>query len=44
MCHHFVLDSSRPTTFKKRYMVENQKLFRVSKLNDDFLTADIEEK
>ena len=25
-------DSSRPTTFKKRYIVENQKLFRVSKL------------
>ena len=42
--HHFIIDSSRPTTFKKRYMVENQKLFRVSKLNDDFLTPDIEEK
>ena len=27
-----VVDRSRPTTFKKRYLVENQKLFRVSKL------------
>ena len=28
--HHLVSDHTRPTTFKKRYMVENQKLFRVS--------------
>ena len=27
-----VKDEMRPTTYKKRYMVENQKLFRVSKL------------
>ena len=37
-------DSSRPTTFKKRYVVENQKLFRVSKLNDHFLSKSIENK
>ena len=42
--HHFVIDKSRPTTFKKRYMVENQKLFRVSKLGDDMLSKDIEDK
>ena len=29
-----IKDKSRPTTFKKRYVVENQKLFRVSKLED----------
>ena len=37
-------DSSRPTTFKKRYMVENQKLFRVSRLEDHSLNCDIEDK
>ena len=37
-------DSSRPTTFKKRYVVENQKLFRVSRLNDKFLNKSIEAK
>ena len=42
--HHLVFDNSRPTTFKKRYMVENQKLFRVSKLEDDTLAPKIEEK
>ena len=42
--HHLVIDPSRPTTFKKRYMVENQKLFRVSQLEDDMLAPEIEEK
>ncbi len=37
-------DSSRPTTFKKRYVVGNQKLFRVSKLEDHNLDKDIELK
>ena len=37
-------DSSRPTTFKKRYVVENQKLFRVSRLNDHLLEKEIEDK
>ena len=40
----FIEDDSRPTTFKKRYIVENQKLFRVSRLNDHFLNKSIEEK
>ena len=37
-------DSSRPTTFKKRYVVENQKLFRVSRLDDHSLSKFIEKK
>ncbi len=39
-----VIDKSRPTTFKKRYMVENQKLFRVSRIEEHELDYDIEEK
>ena len=39
-----VIDKSRPTTFKKRYMVENQKLFRVSRIEEHELDNDIEEK
>ena len=35
-------DASRPTTFKKRYVVENQKLFRVSRLEEHSLDAAIE--
>ena len=38
-----VTDSSRPTTFKKRYVVENQKLFRVSRLEDHNLDTAIED-
>ena len=37
-------DPSRPTTFKKRYVVENQKLFRVSRLEDHNLDADVEDQ
>lgn len=37
-------DSSRPTTFKKRYVVENQKLFRVSRLEQHNLDSPIEEQ
>ena len=37
-------DPSRPTTFKKRYVVENQKLFRVSRLEEHNLDAELEEK
>ena len=37
-----VRDSSRPTTFKKRYVVENQKLFRVSRLEQHNLDHAIE--
>jgi len=36
------IDPSRPTTFKKRYMVENQKLFRVSRLEEHNLCAAVE--
>ena len=39
---HLIYDSSRPTTYKIRYMVENQKLFRVSKLKEHKLSAAIE--
>ena len=35
-------DPSRPTTFKKRYVVENQKLFRVSRLEDHNLDTTVE--
>ncbi len=37
-----VSDKSRPTTLKKRYVVENQKLFRVSRLEDHYLDPNIE--
>ncbi len=37
-----ITDKSRPTTFKKRYLVENQKLFRVSRLEDKNIDYDIE--
>ena len=35
-------DNTRPTTFKKRYIVENQKLFRVSRLEEHKLDSEIE--
>ena len=37
-------DPTRPTTFKKRYVVENQKLFRVSRLEDHNLSEDVEDQ
>ena len=37
-------DQSRPTTFKKRYVVENQKLFRVSRLEEHNLDSDVEDE
>lgn len=37
-----VIDSSRPTTYKTRYMVENQKLFRVSRIMDHKISKKIE--
>ncbi len=39
-----VKDQSRPTTFKKRYLVENQKLFRVSRLEQSEIHKTIESK
>ncbi len=42
--NYLIKDPSRPTTFKKRYIVENQKLFRVSRLEDHSLDSDIEKQ
>ncbi len=39
-----IQDSGRPTTFKIRYMVENQKLFRVSRLKEHSLPKAIEDQ
>ena len=36
-------DPSRPTTFKKRYLVQSQKLFRVSRLEEHNLDAAVED-
>jgi rfaE bifunctional protein kinase chain/domain len=37
-------DSSRPTTFKIRYMVNNQKMLRVSRLKDHSINRELEIK
>ena len=42
--YELFIDKSRPTTFKKRYVVENQKLFRVSQLEEHKLDKEIEDK
>ena len=42
VAHSLIPDSSRPTSFKIRYMVENQKLFRVSRLQEHSLSAEVE--
>ncbi len=39
-----IIDETRPTTYKKRYVVENQKLFRVTRLEQSELNKNIEEK
>ena len=39
----FLEDASRPTTFKIRYLVENQKLFRVSRLKEHSIAVPLEE-
>ena len=39
-----VVDTSRPTTYKTRYMVENQKLFRVSRIKDHKISEKIEKE
>ena len=41
---HLILDPSRPTTYKIRYMVDNQKLFRVSQLKEHKISTEIEEQ
>ncbi|CAE19677.1 putative ADP-heptose synthase [Prochlorococcus marinus subsp. pastoris str. CCMP1986] len=38
------IDKNRPTTFKKRYIVENQKLFRVSRLEDHMIDKETTKK
>lgn len=38
-----IIDASRPTTYKTRYMVENQKLFRVSRIKDHKILEKIEQ-
>ncbi len=40
---NLIVDCSRPTTFKKRYVVENQKLFRVSRLESTSVNSKIED-
>jgi rfaE bifunctional protein kinase chain/domain len=37
-------DPSRPTTYKIRYMVENQKLLRVSRLKQHYISVEMENK
>ena len=39
---HLYIDHTRPTTFKKRYVVGSQKLFRVSRLDDSYLSESAE--
>jgi rfaE bifunctional protein kinase chain/domain len=41
---NLIIDISRPTTYKTRYMVENQKLFRVSRIKDHKISEKIEQK
>jgi rfaE bifunctional protein kinase chain/domain len=42
--YNLIEDSSRPTTFKIRYLVENQKMFRVSRLKEHSLPKQVEDK
>jgi rfaE bifunctional protein kinase chain/domain len=42
--HHLIEDSSRPTTFKIRYLVDNQKMFRVSRLKEHCIEKQVEDK
>ena len=39
-----VEDNSRPTTFKIRYLVDNQKIFRVSRMKEHGLPKQVEDK
>jgi len=42
--HVLVEDNSRPTTFKIRYLVNNQKMFRVSRMKEHSLSRQIEDQ
>ena len=39
-----IIDDERPTTFKIRYMVDSQKILRVSKLKDHYINKKIENR
>jgi rfaE bifunctional protein kinase chain/domain len=39
-----IVDESRPTTYKTRYIVDNQKLFRVSRIKDHKISEEIEQE
>lgn len=39
---HLFMDETRPTTYKIRYLVENQKLFRVSRLKEHSISKEFE--
>lgn len=41
---YVIKDSTRPTSFKKRYMVDNQKLFRVSRLEQHDINKEVEDR
>jgi len=41
---NLIIDPSRPTTYKTRYMVDNQKLFRVSRIKDHKISEKVENK
>ena len=42
--HVLIEDKSRPTTFKIRYMVNNQKMFRVSRMKEHSLPRQVEDQ
>jgi rfaE bifunctional protein kinase chain/domain len=44
VANQLVIDSTRPTTLKTRYTIENQKMFRVSKLREHPISSQIEEE
>ena len=42
--HFLVEDNSRPTTFKIRYLVNKQKMFRISRMKEHSLSRQVEDK
>ncbi len=42
--NYIIKDDERPTTFKTRYIVDNQKVFRVSKIDESSISKNIEEE
>ena len=42
--HFLIEDKSRPTTFKIRYLVNNQKMFRVSRLKEHSIPRQVEDQ